>query len=78
MTTKEMVVALGVFLTALLGVVLIVEGCTSCTPTATLPAPDITITSSPDASPCAIADAISQARLIRGDGGMPMVIPCPP
>lgn len=29
-----------------------------------------------DASPCDIADAVSSARLIRSDGGAPLVVPC--
>jgi hypothetical protein len=50
----------------------------SCTPTSQMPAPDVTVVTSDAGNPCDIADAISQARLIRNpDGGQAIVVPCP-
>jgi hypothetical protein len=52
--------------------VLVLAACTP--PVGTAPVvPDAS-----DASPCAVADALTQGRMIRDpDGGMALVVPCP-
>jgi len=67
-------------LRTIIALVVVLAYLTACPTPSPLPVPDVVITTSDSSSPkdpCAAADAISQARLIRGDGGMPLVVPCP-
>jgi hypothetical protein len=75
MTAREIAAAAGMVALGVVGAALVLLG---CTPSAAVPpVPDAWVITSTDAGPCDVADAITQARLVRDEAGKALVVPCP-